>query len=105
MALRKAIISQDKDKFKELVWSNPRYLISTGDTPTILQVHISPKVIGKGGGRGGGAGEWQENLQCLLPLHYTTRKCIYQWQHWSYVRKISNILLRQSKVINLKKTL
>ncbi|PIK44362.1 putative ankyrin repeat and LEM domain-containing protein 2 [Apostichopus japonicus] len=37
VALRKAIISQDKDKFKELVWSNPRYLISTGDTPTILQ--------------------------------------------------------------------
>ncbi|KAJ8028716.1 Ankyrin repeat and LEM domain-containing protein 2 [Holothuria leucospilota] len=37
VALRKAIIGQDKDKFNELVWGNPRYLISTGDTPTILQ--------------------------------------------------------------------
>lgn len=35
--LRKAIESGDKDYFLETVWSNPRYLISSCDTPAIMQ--------------------------------------------------------------------
>ncbi|XP_067121785.1 ankyrin repeat and LEM domain-containing protein 2 [Centruroides vittatus] len=35
--LRKAIEKGDADFFKHTVWSNPRYLISSGDTPSILQ--------------------------------------------------------------------
>ncbi|KAG8230607.1 hypothetical protein J437_LFUL004519 [Ladona fulva] len=35
--LRKTIEKGDVDKFLEIVWKNPRYLVSSGDTPTILQ--------------------------------------------------------------------
>ncbi|XP_077984135.1 uncharacterized protein LOC144438829 isoform X2 [Glandiceps talaboti] len=48
--LRKSIEKDEKEKFTELVWSNPRYLISSGDTPVILQegfrynaLHIAAK--------------------------------------------------------------
>ena len=36
--LRKAMESGDLDLVKSVVWSNPRYLIGSGDTPVILQV-------------------------------------------------------------------
>ncbi|XP_037016881.2 ankyrin repeat and LEM domain-containing protein 2 isoform X2 [Artibeus jamaicensis] len=35
--LRKAVEQGDEDTFSSLVWSNPRYLIGSGDNPTILQ--------------------------------------------------------------------
>ncbi|KAL3215886.1 hypothetical protein MRX96_033359 [Rhipicephalus microplus] len=35
--LRKAIEAGDATFFKQSVWSNPRYLVGSGDTPTILQ--------------------------------------------------------------------
>ncbi|XP_026178143.1 ankyrin repeat and LEM domain-containing protein 2 isoform X2 [Mastacembelus armatus] len=35
--LRKAVEKGDKEAFSELVWSNPRYLIGSGDNPTIVQ--------------------------------------------------------------------
>lgn len=35
--LRKAVEKGDKAAFLELVWSNPRYLIGSGDNPTVLQ--------------------------------------------------------------------
>ncbi|XP_078083316.1 ankyrin repeat and LEM domain-containing protein 2-like isoform X2 [Mustelus asterias] len=35
--LRKAVEKGDKTAFLELVWSNPRYLIGSGDNPTVLQ--------------------------------------------------------------------
>ncbi|EFA02194.1 ankyrin repeat and LEM domain-containing protein 2 [Tribolium castaneum] len=35
--LRKAIETGDVDTFRQAVWENPRYLISSGDTPSILQ--------------------------------------------------------------------
>ena len=36
--LRKAVEKGDEVTFGELVWSNPRYLIGSGDNPTIVQV-------------------------------------------------------------------
>ncbi|XP_072908014.1 ankyrin repeat and LEM domain-containing protein 2 isoform X2 [Hemitrygon akajei] len=35
--LRKAVEKGDRATFCELVWSNPRYLIGSGDNPTVLQ--------------------------------------------------------------------
>ncbi|XP_059192617.1 ankyrin repeat and LEM domain-containing protein 2 [Centropristis striata] len=35
--LRKAVEKGDEMAFSELVWSNPRYLIGSGDNPTIVQ--------------------------------------------------------------------
>ncbi|XP_036451588.1 ankyrin repeat and LEM domain-containing protein 2 isoform X2 [Colossoma macropomum] len=35
--LRRAVEKGDEKAFKELVWSNPRYLIGSGDNPTIVQ--------------------------------------------------------------------
>uniref|UniRef100_K9J3B2 Ankyrin repeat and LEM domain-containing protein 2 n=1 Tax=Desmodus rotundus TaxID=9430 RepID=K9J3B2_DESRO len=35
--LRKAVEQGDRDTFSSLVWSNPRYLIGSGDNPTIVQ--------------------------------------------------------------------
>ncbi|XP_064482095.1 ankyrin repeat and LEM domain-containing protein 2-like [Ornithodoros turicata] len=35
--LRKVIECGDADTFRQCVWSNPRYLVSSGDTPTIMQ--------------------------------------------------------------------
>ncbi|KAK2837650.1 hypothetical protein Q5P01_014862 [Channa striata] len=35
--LRKAVEKGDEVAFSELVWSNPRYLIGSGDNPTIVQ--------------------------------------------------------------------
>ncbi|XP_037337236.2 ankyrin repeat and LEM domain-containing protein 2 [Pungitius pungitius] len=35
--LRKAVEKGDEATFKELVWSNPRHLIGSGDNPTIVQ--------------------------------------------------------------------
>ncbi|XP_046388883.1 ankyrin repeat and LEM domain-containing protein 2 [Ischnura elegans] len=35
--LRKTIERGDINKFLETVWKNPRYMVSSGDTPTILQ--------------------------------------------------------------------
>ena len=31
----------DTNEFERLVWTNPRYLISSGDSPTIVKVRIS----------------------------------------------------------------
>lgn len=36
--LRKAVEKGDESAFSELVWSNPRYLIGSGDNPTVVQV-------------------------------------------------------------------
>lgn len=38
--LRKAVEKGDEQAFIELVWSNPRYLIGSGDNPTVVQVTI-----------------------------------------------------------------
>jgi len=38
LPLRRAIESEDLDTIRSLVWSNPRYLIGSGDNPTILHV-------------------------------------------------------------------
>ena len=38
VCLRHAIEASDDQRFRELVWGNPRYLISSGDTPTIMKV-------------------------------------------------------------------
>lgn len=35
--LRKAVEKGDEDAFSDLIWSNPRYLIGSGDNPTIVQ--------------------------------------------------------------------
>ncbi|XP_076876708.1 ankyrin repeat and LEM domain-containing protein 2 [Brachyhypopomus gauderio] len=35
--LRRAVEHGDEEAFRELVWSNPRYLIGSGDNPTIVQ--------------------------------------------------------------------
>ncbi|XP_039627400.1 ankyrin repeat and LEM domain-containing protein 2 [Polypterus senegalus] len=35
--LRKAVEKGDEATFKELIWSNPRYLIGSGDNPTVVQ--------------------------------------------------------------------
>ncbi|KAH1180251.1 ankyrin repeat and LEM domain-containing protein 2 isoform X1 [Mauremys mutica] len=35
--LRKAVEKGDEATFSELIWSNPRYLIGSGDNPTIVQ--------------------------------------------------------------------
>ncbi|XP_042638781.1 ankyrin repeat and LEM domain-containing protein 2 [Orycteropus afer afer] len=35
--LRKAVEKGDADAFLDLVWSNPRYLIGSGDNPTVVQ--------------------------------------------------------------------
>jgi hypothetical protein len=40
--LRKAIETGDVDSFRQAVWENPRYLVSNGDTPSILQVKSRP---------------------------------------------------------------
>jgi len=37
MSLRRHITAGNKEAIENLVWSNPRYLISSGDTPTIVQ--------------------------------------------------------------------
>lgn len=37
---RKAIESGDIDFVKRTVWENPRYIVSSGDTPAILQVNF-----------------------------------------------------------------
>lgn len=39
--LRRAVEKGDKEAFNELVWGNPRYLIGSGDNPTIVQVEGS----------------------------------------------------------------
>lgn len=36
--LRVCVERGDEAAFSELVWSNPRYLIGSGDNPTVLQV-------------------------------------------------------------------
>lgn len=38
--LRKAVEKGDEGAFFDIVWSNPRYLIGSGDNPTIVQVNI-----------------------------------------------------------------
>lgn len=39
--LRRAVEKGDEVAFSELVWNNPRYLIGSGDNPTIVQVRTS----------------------------------------------------------------
>ncbi|XP_020859995.1 ankyrin repeat and LEM domain-containing protein 2 isoform X4 [Phascolarctos cinereus] len=36
--LRKAVEKGDEAMFSELIWNNPRYLIGSGDNPTVVQV-------------------------------------------------------------------
>lgn len=31
----------DESEFQRLIWSNPRYLISAGDAPTIIKVNLN----------------------------------------------------------------
>lgn len=38
--LRKAVEKGEEGSFSDLVWSNPRYLIGSGDNPTIVQVKL-----------------------------------------------------------------
>lgn len=38
MRFRKLIEAGDLDAAKSTIWENPRYLVSSGDTPAILQV-------------------------------------------------------------------
>lgn len=38
--LRKAVEKGEENVFSELIWSNPRYLIGSGDNPTIVQVSL-----------------------------------------------------------------
>jgi len=40
IAFKRLIEDGDLDAVKNIVWENPRYLISSGDTPAILQVNI-----------------------------------------------------------------
>lgn len=40
--LRKAVEKGEEDTFSDLTWSNPRYLIGSGDNPTIVQVSLLP---------------------------------------------------------------
>lgn len=40
--LRKAVEQGEEDTFSHLIWSNPRYLIGSGDNPTIVQVSPPP---------------------------------------------------------------
>lgn len=44
--LRKAIEIGDAATVESLVWENPRFLISSGDTPVILQVIMHAKYDG-----------------------------------------------------------
>lgn len=38
--LRRAVEKGEEDTFSDLIWSNPRYLIGSGDNPTIVQVSL-----------------------------------------------------------------
>ena len=38
--LRKAVENGEEHTFSDLIWSNPRYLIGSGDNPTIVQVSM-----------------------------------------------------------------
>lgn len=40
IAFKRLIEAGDLEAVKNTVWENPRYLISSGDTPAILQVNI-----------------------------------------------------------------
>ena len=42
MKLRRAIERDDQDEVCKLIESHPRYLVSSGETPTILQVFYLP---------------------------------------------------------------
>lgn len=44
--LRKAVEKGDEVAFSELVLSNPRYLIGSGDNPTIVQVRTESSFLG-----------------------------------------------------------
>lgn len=35
----------DESEFERLIWTNPRYLISSGDSPTIVKVNHSSTVV------------------------------------------------------------
>lgn len=43
--LRKAVEKGDEKEFSELVWSNPRYLIGSGDNPTVVQVRSQTRLL------------------------------------------------------------
>lgn len=40
VGFRKLIENGDVESVRSTIWTNPRYLISSGDTPAILQVNI-----------------------------------------------------------------
>ncbi|NWI28101.1 ANKL2 protein, partial [Sula dactylatra] len=42
--LRKAVEKGDIATFSELIWSNPRYLIGSGDNPTVVQISVHSNV-------------------------------------------------------------
>lgn len=54
--LRRAVERGEEDTFSDLIWSNPRYLIGSGDNPTIVQVGLLPTPLAAGLG---GSGEAQ----------------------------------------------
>lgn len=45
VAFRKLIESGDLKSVRSTVWTNPRYLISSGDTPAILHVNILANIF------------------------------------------------------------
>ncbi|XP_034168686.2 ankyrin repeat and LEM domain-containing protein 2 isoform X1 [Pangasianodon hypophthalmus] len=87
--LRRAVEKGDEEAFKELVWGNPRYLIGSGDNPTIVQegcrynvLHIAAKE-----NQAGMARLILETLQSpeFMRLMYPDDQEDMLWQRISYI--------------------